>query len=661
MIITRLYLLLSMLIPLAALAGVVPYTWGDLSRFDRLPEVGGVAVRQSSGWDRVDATGHGVPAARTPEGAYILLQADGPGCLTWLYAQAPDKGRLRCYFDGEAAPRIEIEWPVLAAQLRGKTPIPANSPFQPPFMAIGYYHIAGALCVPYAKSLLITSETPIYQQRYQFTYCRYPDGTPLASYTPGTAPSESAGALRALHAAGPEMPPPLPGCRRVESQVDFAGHGAATIARLPGAGVVRRLWIGLTPAELSLMRRLLLRAAWDGEAEPSVFIPLADLCGAPWPGAAPQALSRVQLQGNSDLVRQESCRVLYPMPFAAGAELSLVHAGSGHAGPLPCVVDYQPLETLPADWGRLRAGYYQGNWPGDTAANLLALPGPGRLVGLSMTAWPWRTGKWDNDVEAHWQLIVDEAQTLAGDGWLIGWEAAQGAFSGQSDLPTNKASFSRQYPLDGPRFTRSLFLRLLPRPARTHFTQYTLGWVWYGDAASAVPAPAIAPEALAWPLVDFGFIEGEDLLETARVEHGRARVVEDPDNRFMLSKGKMLLFTPRHGQGALDLWVPVEKSGRYKLEIRHFQGIRFDGIWHVAVNGVRGPSGIRNLSTFPGVRGFSHYTLSERLSYMQNWGTFDFTAPSTRLTFTFDPIVGPPTAEEALAIDGIRLTPVEKQ
>jgi len=48
------------------------------------------------------------------------------------------------------------------------------------------------------------------------------------------------------------------------------------------------------------------------------------------------------------------------------------------------------------------------------------------------------------------------------------------------------------------------------------------------------------------------------------------------------------------------------------------------------------------------------------MSHMQNWGTFEFTAPNTRVTFSYNRIVGPPTAEEGLGIDGLRLMPEKK-
>lgn len=52
-----------------------------------------------------------------------------------------------------------------------------------------------------------------------------------------------------------------------------------SLAEFQGAGCIRHLWITARTTEVHYLRRLLLRAYWDSETEPSVESPLGDFFG----------------------------------------------------------------------------------------------------------------------------------------------------------------------------------------------------------------------------------------------------------------------------------------------------------------------------------------------------------------------------------------------
>jgi len=67
--------------------------------------------------------------------------------------------------------------------------------------------------------------------------------------------------------------------------VDFRGLQAGqslTLFETRGAGIVRRFWMTFFPRAPALHRQLVLRMYWDGEATPSVEVPVGDHRSARW-------------------------------------------------------------------------------------------------------------------------------------------------------------------------------------------------------------------------------------------------------------------------------------------------------------------------------------------------------------------------------------------
>ncbi|MEK7409133.1 MAG: glycoside hydrolase family 172 protein [Acidobacteriota bacterium] len=137
----------------------------------------------------------------------------------------------------------------------------------------------------------------------------------------------------------------------------------AVIADIAGAGCVRHIWITIRDDEPDYLRRLVLRAYWDGEASPSVESPIGDFFGVGharvsnyWSlplnmvtGGPPQAQGRAAM----------NC--FFPMPFGRGARLEVENQGRQPVGALYYYVDYEEYAALPADALRFHAQWRREN------------------------------------------------------------------------------------------------------------------------------------------------------------------------------------------------------------------------------------------------------------------------------------------------------------
>ena len=134
---------------------------------------------------------------------------------------------------------------------------------------------------------------------------------------------------------------------------------ALCFAEIPGAGVIRHIWLGGGSDEPYYHRKVLLRFFWDGEEEPSVEVPLGDFFGVGH-GAVGSFFSLPLSMYVADSPARPTRNCWFPMPFAKGARLELVNEGS-----LPYThyfyVDYEEHTSIPDDLGRFHAQWRREN------------------------------------------------------------------------------------------------------------------------------------------------------------------------------------------------------------------------------------------------------------------------------------------------------------
>jgi hypothetical protein len=101
---------------------------------------------------------------------------------------------------------------------------------------------------------------------------------------------------------------------------DIKPGTTATLAKIDGAGTVTHIWVTIASAERYHLRRIVLRAWWDGEKEPSIEAPIGDFFGLGfgepyyW-ASAPLAVS------------DRALNCFFPMPFSHGARIEIENQG----------------------------------------------------------------------------------------------------------------------------------------------------------------------------------------------------------------------------------------------------------------------------------------------------------------------------------------------
>src|ERR1035437_2982561 len=161
---------------------------------------------------------------------------------------------------------------------------------------------------------------------------------------------------------------------------------SATMLEVTGAGVVTHIWVTINSQDSMHLKNLVLRAWWDGEATPSVEVPIGDFFGL---GLGEYFVYQSALTAVAPM---KALNAYFQMPFSTSARLTLTNEGKVRTDNLYFAVDYVTLAALPGDVGRFHAQYRQAapckgwgnNWD-DPVGNRKNLSGEGNYVFLDAT------------------------------------------------------------------------------------------------------------------------------------------------------------------------------------------------------------------------------------------------------------------------------------
>lgn len=134
----------------------------------------------------------------------------------------------------------------------------------------------------------------------------------------------------------------------------------AELADIPGCGIVRHIWCTINAFQAGgeptphYLRKLVLRAWWDGEANPSIEAPIGDFFGLGH-GICKNFVSE-PLSMNPQDGRGFCC--YFPMPFERSARFTLENQSEGQVN-FYYYLDYEAHAALPQDCGRFHAQYRQ--------------------------------------------------------------------------------------------------------------------------------------------------------------------------------------------------------------------------------------------------------------------------------------------------------------
>jgi hypothetical protein len=140
-----------------------------------------------------------------------------------------------------------------------------------------------------------------------------------------------------------------------------AGH-SATLLDVQGAGVITHLWFTINSRDPLHLKNLVLRAWWDGEASPSVEVPIGDFFGL---GLGEYFTYQSALTAVAPM---KALNAYFEMPFARAAKLTVTNEGKQRTDNFYFAADYVTLAALPEDVGRFHAQYRQSS-PETSAMN----------------------------------------------------------------------------------------------------------------------------------------------------------------------------------------------------------------------------------------------------------------------------------------------------
>ncbi len=171
----------------------------------------------------------------------------------------------------------------------------------------------------------------------------------------------------------------------------------ATLLETAGPGTITHIWFTINSAEDFHLKKLVLRAYWDGEVDPSVEVPVGDFFGL---GLGDYFLYQSALTCVASI---RALNAYFPMPYGKSARLTVSNEGTDKTSAFYYNIDYVSLPEIPADIAYFHAQYRQTT--------------PNR-------GW---TDDWKND----YQPLVEDKKNPTGEGNYVFLEArGEGHFIG---------------------------------------------------------------------------------------------------------------------------------------------------------------------------------------------------------------------------------------
>jgi hypothetical protein len=144
-----------------------------------------------------------------------------------------------------------------------------------------------------------------------------------------------------------------------------APGGVQEVFNATGPGVITHIWFTISARSDNHLKELVLRGYWDGNAKPSVEVPIGDFFG---------------LNLNSYYIYQSqylacspgrSLNCYFAMPYKQSARFTVTNEGSQEVGSLYSNIDYMTVPRMPDD-----AMYFHAQYRQRPAIARVAEPGP---------------------------------------------------------------------------------------------------------------------------------------------------------------------------------------------------------------------------------------------------------------------------------------------
>ena len=292
----------------------------------------------------------------------------------------------------------------------------------------------------------------------------------------------------------------------------------AVIADIRGPGMIVGMWFTIMSSDKHFLRRMVLRAYWDGETSPSVEVPVGDFFGT---GFAYKHYITPFLGMSSG-----GYYCYFPMPFARSARMEIVNETGQEVQSFYYHINYRQLTQPPSP----DIAYFHAVWhreprtqPGQPYL-ILGAKGKGHLVGVNMNMQGIDNGM--QYLEGDEMVYVDgeKRPSLQGTGtedyFNGGWYFNKGEFAAPyhglilKDDTLDRIAAYRFHVPDAISFASSLKFTIEHGDQNTEIADYSSTAYWYQLEPHA-PFPAMLPPGARIPLrvvVPGGGIEAEDMV-----------------------------------------------------------------------------------------------------------------------------------------------------
>jgi hypothetical protein len=404
----------------------------EVSRLDTLAMLRtAVSVGSVSSADRTGGNDDGFSGkysfVRKEPGGLVIADLQGPGVVYRIWTPTPTDDVVAFYLDGESEPRIALPFRELFTGTR--------APFVAPLVGSGAGGFYSYLPVAYARSLKVVIRAEKVQF-YQVNFARYPEGTPLASFSPGVVAASPAleRARELLAATGTDVSrfvaPANAAVDAHEVRGTLAPGGALTLLDVRGPGRLVGLRIGPARAFAGPARDIRLRIRWDGESGAAVDCPVGDFFGYAWGRPAMRAL----VAGTT----ADENYVYLPMPWDSSATIELV---SDRTTPVEIQAT---VETVAAGRRPDEARFY-AIWRRENPAMIgqpftfADVEGRGHVVGVMLQSQGMEPGAPPTYFEGDDQAAIDGELAVQGTGsedfFNGGWYDVPGRWESRVSLP----------------------------------------------------------------------------------------------------------------------------------------------------------------------------------------------------------------------------------
>jgi len=576
----------------------------DLEHLATLPAVGEKCAQWSS-YDRrskydsasgkyIDwtANGDGNGFIRKEGDKQVFAEIEGPAVIWRIWSALADQGHVKIYLDGNEQPAVDLPFD---GYFNCK-----NEPFTRP--ALVNTTARGRNCyvpIPFQKSCKIVGEEK-WGAYYHFTYTKYPEGTVLPTFKRELSDAESRALDKAneiLSKGGPAPAGLSPEAERSETSGTIM-PGDRFVTVLDGPRAVTAFGINGNfenrEDEIEALRDIVIQITYDGEDKPAVWSPLGDFFGTA-PG--------VNLYRSFPLgMTEEGYYCNWYMPFAASLKFELINEGDK-----PRSLDLwgviEPLKRPIEQLGRFHAKWHRDAFlpeePERRAIDwtMLKTEGRGRFCGVMLHVWNPRGGWWGEgdekffvDGEKFPSTIGTGSEDYFGYAWCNP-TLFENCYHNQTISNNNRGhvSVNRWHITDNVPFQKSFEADIEKYYPNDKPTLYACTAYWYQAAGQSDPYEPVPIEQRKgyWGEIEVftvkGALEGEKLKILAKTG-GNADLQDMYGFGPNWSGDAHLWWTGAKPGDTLDLAVPVEKAGTYRLKMQLTKAIDY-GIVQLYLDG----------------------------------------------------------------------------